>query len=866
MNSLLERIAADERRSGLAAPRQAERALQLLEWPRVLEQIAGFCHNRLAAEQVRRRLPYREREPIELQWLLADELRPLGETGRWPPLSDVSKLVAILASPPPLQLAGEELVHVAAVTVGLDELRDHFCRGRALFPLWGAAAIQLAAFGSLAGFIQRALGRDGQLLDSASGLLGRLRRAAKGREQVVRQAVAQAMTEARRRGWTTGDEVTLRGDRFCLPLRSGSRRQVPGIVHARSVSGGTHFVEPAAVVQLHNELAELRQDVLAEEARILLELNQAVEAATPALQEACRFLLLVDQVRAGLLWSQKYAGRRPVLAARGRLRIRRGRHPLLLQFGPGGMAAAASDSEASGELGVEAGAEAGGEAGAETAVDTVPALSPPSAATLPDRPPGPTEVIPLDLELPADKRVIVLSGPNAGGKSVALKTVGVCILLAQCGWDVPAREDTELPLVGKLFVDLGDEQSIEKSLSSFSAHLGNLVEFLAGADADSLVLCDEIGGGTDPQEGTALAFTVLTGLARRGSMVLASTHFGLLKAAVHDHADMINAAMDYDEETLRPLFTFRLGVPGASHAFDIAGRWGFPSGLLEQARSLVGEERFQIERLLAELAGRARALAATQAEAQERAESLARQEQDLAERLAQIDRERRQELERARHEGEQLLSEGRRTIERVVRQLRSSGGSKLVIRRAKDALDDLGRRLPPEAPPPATRVELQPGQDIHIPHLGLTGQILEIRGDKIVAVAAGMRLTLSKAAITPQEDERTAPEETTTRPGQQGGWRWLDGPPEVRHEIDVRGERGEEAWQQVDQLIDRAIPVGLAEILVVHGIGTGRLRDYLHEQLAVDRRVASWTDAPVGRGGHGATLIHLAGADAPDSV
>ncbi len=824
--SLLDRLDAAEREAVLPRDRQTERSLRLLEWPRVLDQIAGYCLNGPAAEGVRRRRPYVRLEPIELQWRLADELRPLGEAGRWPPLLDAAPLLELLERPQPLQLSGGDLVMVAAAAGGLDELREFFARARAACPTWGEAAAGLAVFSGLNGEIRRALDRDGRLRDTASPALGRLRRSAAGQERAVRQAMDTAMAEARRQGWTTADEATLRGDRFCLPLRAGSRRRVQGIVHARSATGQTLFVEPAAVVDLHNELAELRLEIAGEEARILQLLNRAVERDAPSLRTACRFLLLVDEVRASLLWSREYAGRRPRLGARRSLRICRARHPLLLQFGPRALTAAAPSPE-------EREAAPAGSARTEAAA-----------------------VVPLDLELPPGKRVVVISGPNAGGKSVALKTVGVLALLAQRGWDVPAREDTSLPLVQRLFVDLGDEQSIEQSLSSFSAHLGHLVDFLAAADADTLVLCDEIGSGTDPQEGTALAFTVLEGLAERDCTVLASTHLGLLKAAVHDHPAMLNAAMDYDEQTLRPLFTLRLGVPGTSHAFDIAGRWGFPPVLLARARARVGEERFQIERLLAELGTRARSLAESESEARQRAASLRRREEELAQRLAGIESERRELLAETRREGEELLREGRSRLERAVREIRSSGGDRVVTRRAREELERLSGSLPVAAAGEDRPPQLTAGQRVHIPHLGLSGRVIEVRGERVIAEAEGLRLTLNRDAV-----EAAAPAEEGDAPAPAaGGWRWRAGPPELQHEIDLRGQRAEEAWDQLDLLIDRSIPAGLDELLVIHGIGTGRLRSFLHERLAGDPRVSHFEDAPLDRGGHGATVIRLAGA------
>lgn len=827
MNPLLSRIADLEARCRLPEDGQLRRALRLLDWSRVADQIASLCHNRRAAAAVRRRRPYAEEAAIGLWWELADELRPAGEAGRWPPLIEVGVAVGLLGRPAPLRLDGSELVHLAATAEGLAALRGHLLAAAAACPRWAEGAGDLPDPGPLAADLRRALDRDGRVLDAASPVLGRLRRAAVAQEARVRGAVERAMEAARRRGLLTGPAVTVRGDRYCLPVRSGSRRAVPGIVHDRSGSGGTLFIEPAAVVDVHNELAELRLEIAAEEQRILQELNRRVEAEVEPLREGCDLLLLVDQVRAGLLWSRQVRGRRPRLQRRGPLRIRQGRHPLLLRHGPRGGAAAGVSGTAPAGAGAEAGAE----------------------------------VVPLDLELPAGRRVLLISGPNAGGKSVALKTVGVFCLLAQCGWDVPAREDTGLPLIGRLLVDLGDEQSIEMSLSSFSAHLGNLVRFLEVADGDSLVLCDEIGSGTDPQEGTALAFSVLEELARRRCLVLASTHYGLLKAAVHEHPDMINAAMDFDEESLRPLYSVRMGVPGASHAFAIAARCRFPADLVARARRLVGEERFRIERLLGELSGRARALAEQEERARSEADLGERRARDLEARLADIEAERRRVLAEARQRGEDLLREGRRLVENTVRELRSAGGDDRTVRQAHRELGELARRLPPAPEPEAAPADLRPGQRVRLPHLGLTGQVVEVRGDRVLAEAEGLRLTVDRGEVEPlPADAAGGPAGSDRGPVTAGGgWRWVGPPPEASPELDLRGLRAEEAWDELDRLIDRAIPAGLRELTVIHGVGTGRLREALHERLAADARVASFREAPLQRGGHGVTLVRVAG-------
>ncbi len=798
------------------------RSASLLEWEAITTQVAGQCRNVMAADSIRSRLPFATVASIELYRDLADELRSLGDIGQWPPLIEVSHMVSLLNQTAPVRLDGADLVHIASVATELDRLRQHFLAERQRYPSWGEAAVQMSTFEALTGAIRRALDPDGHIVDGASALLAKLRRSVAGQEQAVRQQVNQAMSKARREGWTTGDEVTLRGDRFCLPLRSGEVRRVDGIVHERSATGATLFVEPASVVRLSNELAGTRLEIAAEEARILFELNRAVEKASEALGEAARVMVLLDTVRAPMLWSKQVQGQRPHLSEVGEIRVCGGRHPLLLTvLGEG------------------------------------------------DPGEGRAQVVPLDLELPADARVLVISGPNAGGKSVALKSVGVFCLLAQCGWDIPAREDTVLPLITRLLADLGDDQSIAESLSSFSAHLRHLGEFMGEADAGTLVVCDEIGSGTDPQEGTALAFAVLENLADSGARVLASTHFGLLKAAVHDHPRMVNAAMDYDERDLRPLFTFRVGDPGTSHAFDIAARMGFPADLLSRAREMAGEERVQVEKLLTDLDQRARELATAEEQVRTEAEQAARRNAELEKRLKGLKKETREMMRQARREAEDLVRQGRRAIENAVRDIKASSGDKVVVKKARQHLDRMGDRLRDEQgeTPPPQKVEV--GQRVRIPHLGLIGNVVEVRGNKLVALAEGMRLNLTREAVRHLDEAADAPAPTQERvtvsssdshqPAQGGSSNWaFDGDgSESAHEIDLRGENGEDGWQRLDKLIDRAIPAGLHSVHVIHGFGTGRLRDHLYKCLKRDPRVKSHTEAAPNQGGGGATVVTL---------
>jgi len=806
MISLLEKtdraLAADGLRMGA-------RASSLLEWDAVTAQIAGHCRNRRAVEVVRGRRPFVDLATISLFHRLADELRLAGEQGEWPPLVDVCEMLDLIQQPAPVRLEGPDLVHIATVAAELDNLRDYFLSARQRYPEWSAAAETMVSLADLSGAVKRALDPDGRIVDGASALLARLRRAVSGQEQAVRQEVGRAMARARQQGWTTGEEATLRGDRFCLPLRSGDVRRIEGIVHDRSASGATLFVEPAGVVRLANDLAATRLEIAAEETRILFALIRLVEERREALDEGARLMLLLDTVRAPMRWSRQVRGVRPHLSEQGELRICGGGHPLLLSALGGG-----------------------------------------------DLVKGCEEVVPLDLDLPASARVLVISGPNAGGKSVALKTVAVFCLLGQCGWDVPASEGTVLPLIDRLLADLGDDQSIAASLSSFSAHLSHLAEFMVEADSGTLVVCDEIGSGTDPQEGTALAFAVLSVLANRGARVLASTHFGLLKAAVHDHHLMVNAAMDYDETDLKPLFTFRVGDPGTSHAFDIAARMGFPEELLERARQMAGEERVQVERLLSDLDRRSRDLSVAEKQASQEARRSARLNEELEQRLKGLKREVGEAARAARREAEEVVREGRRLIEKAVRDIRTTSAAKDAIKSARSVIARLDEKTRETSPEPVAPVTVVVGERVRIPHLGLIGRVVEVRGNKLVALADGMRLNLTTESVA-HLDTAKASTETNSRAVGIGDWSFSGTDESVAPEIDLRGEIGEDGWERLDKFIDRAIPAGLEVVYVIHGFGTGRLRDHLHRCLRGDPRVREFREAEPGRGGGGATRVVL---------
>jgi DNA mismatch repair protein MutS2 len=799
MNPLIAEFDRARRTQTLAQDPTHDRCFDLLEWRAVTAQVARRCRTADGAARVRATVPYIDPQPIRLFRDLGRELVPRDDGDPWPPVIDVSCITELLGEGAARRLEGTDLTRIGAAAADLDVLRLHFLNPDEPRTLWLRGARHLPDFTPLKTMITRALDVDGQVRDDASPRLSKLRRDIRKNEASARSAVNRIMETARSKGWTNGPEVTLRGDRFCIPLLSGSKRRVQGLVHDRSSSGNTIFVEPADVVQQQNDIVEMRFDMNAEIERIILDLNRSVQAQAEALLEAAEFMSLVDQCQASVIWSRDLRCNPPQLNVNGDLRVVAARHPLLLE--------AVGDRDA---------------------------------------------VMPLHMEINRECNVLVISGPNAGGKSVALKGVGILALIAQSGWDVPAAAGTELPLIKRFCVDLGDDQSIAASLSSFSAHLNHLAEFLKLAGPDTLILSDEIGSGTDPQEGTALAFTILEALADRGSLVVASTHYGLLKAAVADHPRMLNAAMAFDEETLQPLYTLQPGVPGASHAFDIATRMNLPAEIIRKAQTRVGSDRFHIEKLLGDLGRRNREMEAAQQRLAELETSARTRDAQLQTRLDEINIERSRLLDETRREGETFLGEARRKLENVVRELRSSGADAKVIRYGKDTLQAMSESLPEASSGRQSRKPLSEGDKVRIPHLNIEGVVIEVRGNRLVADARGMRLTLDVSDVEPGTAAEASPQPATST---RNSWTDSSGP---EQEIDLRGYRAEEGWEALDLLIDRAIPAGYQQISIIHGIGTGRLREYLYQRLKKDPRIQSVQEAGNGQGGAGRSIAYLA--------
>ncbi|RPJ48326.1 MAG: endonuclease MutS2 [Candidatus Latescibacterota bacterium] len=761
-------------------------ALEVLEFNRVVELVRGKCLSEIGAALADRMTPYPSIETVREEHAKLVEVCDLLDRRGVVPVGgaeDIRPALARSAADGSI-LEAPELLAVLRVARVADDCK-RFLRGESeACPRIAALAGGLEPLVPLQKEIARCIDDDGNVVDAASAELAAIRAEIEATREEVRRILERYLHSTRAQRSLQESIITLRNGRYVLPVKEEERRTIDGIVHDHSGSGATVFIEPIETVEKNNRLARLHREEKREVRRILRLLTDAVREAAASLARNGDLLAALDFVQAKAVFGREGRAVVPLMGREERIRILRGRHPLLER-----------------SLGASGRAEG---------------------------------LIPLDLEFPVEARTMVLTGPNAGGKTVALKTLGLFALMAQAGLALPAAEGTSLPFFEKVFADIGDEQSIENSLSSFSAKLRQMVRIVSEVGPGSLVLLDEVGTGTDPEEGAALAMSLLEEIHGRGAVSLVTTHLGSIKVFVHDNDGMTNASMAFDREKLWPTYRLEVGLPGTSHALEIAERLGLPEKVVERARLYIGGDQAEIETLLDDLKGRqARAreleteLASEKAKTETTSRRLADEERALAEKTKEWERRRVEEASR-------LVDEARALVERTIRELRSRGADAESVRLAHAALEEERARLAarrseleaaPGAPP---GVEI--GQMVHVRSMNRDGRVVGKgnRPGRVFVEAGGVRLEIALADLgaargRPQA-RRAAPVEAP-----------IDR--DARHELDLRGLRVEEAREALDKFLDRAAVAGIPSVRIIHGIGTGAVRSEVAALLAVDPRV-----------------------------
>lgn len=781
-------------------------ALETIEFAAVLDRVAGLAAGPLGAARVRGRLPTGDLEWVRSELALVGEVAGLFRRGDALLAEEVPDVGRALAR---LRIEGSVLdgVEVAAIRLLLTAARrvhDDLRRVQELAPLTAGLVSDLPPR-ALERRLEQSVDDDGNLLDTASPRLAAARREV----QVARQRLLRKLDSILRGFDSSSDSsVTMRNGRYVIPVRRDARGRPGGIIHDESGSLGTLFIEPSEAVESGNALREAEVEEERETLKVLRELSELLRPELAALRGAFDMAIAVDDVVARARYMVSAAGEVPSVAlAPAPLAIRNGRHPLLL-------------------------------GGAEP-------------------------VIPFDLDLPAGERTLLVSGPNTGGKTVLLKAVALASALAQSGIVPPVGVGTALPLFTRFFADIGDRQSIAASLSTFSAHVRMLGRILADADDGTLVLLDEVGSGTDPAEGAALAAAVLVSLTERGTVTLATTHLGSLKTIATRVPGVVNASLQFDAATLTPTYRFLKGVPGRSYGLAIARRLGLPHAVVQDAEARVPEAERNLDALLAAVEARQRELAEQSAVLEERvldadslAARLAAQEASQSAREAELRRREKDAERQGREQARAFLLEARQRVEEALGAARGAvdeAAAREARRLVEEGIRAEGAALAAadvEDAPAAVAVDrIRPGQRVRV-STGSAGDVLEVRGDgRLVVRVGGMRMVVDAGSVTPvaeppRAEKRSAPAEPP--PG-----------PEARMEIDLRGMTGDEAETATLAAVDAAVLAEYPYLRIIHGMGTGVVRERVRRVLANDRRVRRFDFAARNQGGTGVTIAEF---------
>jgi DNA mismatch repair protein MutS2 len=790
-----------------------------LEWSQVLALLAREARTPMGRERVTATLPFTDPGAIR---------RALGETRQaraamvqtglppWEGIPDVRPTLETARLPGSVAEAAD----LAALIPLLDAAGRLLAYGRAIQPVAPDLAQALAGFPrqtELAELLRRSLDADGQVRDEAAPALRRVRQRIRNlrRELVKRLEAYFAAPNAD----TTFQEryVTVRHGRYVLPIRAEAKGRLRGIVHDRSQSGATLFVEPEAVVEGNNDLVQVAREEETEILRILAALTDAVRAALPELDDLVAGIGALDLIFARGALAERMAAVEPAIGEERDVVLRGALNPLLL----------AQRWAAEG-----------------------------------DRP-----VIPMDIEITAERPVLVITGPNAGGKTVALKTLGLLVLMAQSGCHVPARDGARLPVFSQCFAIVGDEQSVAENLSTFSAFVKQLREVLERVDARSLVLLDELGAGTDPDDGAALAQAVLEELAARGAVVAASTHLEPLKGFASMHPRARNASVEFDPERLAPTFRLVYDRPGQSYALSIGARLGLPAALIERAHAHRSTQQRQLQELLARLDDRDRKDA-------ERTAQLERREAESAGLLARAQAEleaakasARETVARAKAEAQRLVTEVRRHVNEEWDRLKRAEKSRPELERARKRLVATAQKVEhtagAAAPEPGGAGPAAAGDRVEITHLGLKGDVLGVDGETVTVQAGAVTVKVPMQALRvvargPSRGEGEMYPRPRRGRGEGDSSRIsTPGKSAVAVEMNIIGRTTDEARDLLEKYLDDAFLAGLTAVRIIHGKGTGALRRAVEEVLSAHPLVAEHRPGAPSEGGGGATVALL---------
>jgi DNA mismatch repair protein MutS2 len=782
-----------------------ERVLRVLEYEKIIEQLGSHVSSSLGKEKVHKLTPsFIYDEVVHSQKATFEGATVLRLKG-YAPLGGIRDIrPSLKRAAIGGMLNSSELIDIATTLYGGRQLKI-FLEGVLTdqsLPILQSWVDQITSSKPLEQEIKLCIDDQGEILDSASPALRQIRAQIRSAESRIRSKLEQMTRSSSYQKMLQDSIVTIRNDRYCLPVKQEFRGHFGGIVHDQSASGATLFVEPEAVVTINNQLREAKVKEEREIEKILRQLSAQVAEEVDALTLNVEALAELDFIFAKAQYANHLRAVQPKLNQEGYFHLKKAKHPL------------------------------------------IPA----------------EEIVPITFELGQEYRSMIITGPNTGGKTVTLKTLGLLTLMACSGLAIPAEEGSVIAVVSSIYADIGDEQSIEQSLSTFSSHMTNIVRIIEKMDHQSLVLFDELGAGTDPTEGAALAMAILDHVYQCGARVLATTHYSELKAYAYSKQGVMNASVEFDVETLRPTYRLLVGVPGRSNAFSIAKRLGLSDTVIEQAKAQIGEDDTKVETMIASLEENQKRAELDRLEAHRLKREVEQLRQELEQKEEQFEQQKEKRIAEAEKKAQAYFAKAMQEAEEVIEGLRElsskqEGVKDHLLIDAKKKLEGLSQSGEPQrekkqqALKKKANQSFQPGEEVYVHSFGQKGHIVEKVSEKEYQVQIGimkMKVAQEQMEKIQREAQKTAPRATVKTKAEP-----------TKMELDLRGQTTDEAIIGIDKYLDDALLAGYHQVYVIHGKGTGQLRKGVQDFLKKHKRVKGLRLGGAGEGGSGVTVVEL---------
>lgn len=780
-----------------------------LEYAKIITMLENMATSNMGKELAQRLLPSSDIDEV-IEWISHTQEANNILISSEPPFGGIHDIRSLLKKTAlGLTIEVHSLLDILNTMYAMRSLKKFFKELEVDSPQFKEWAKNIEILGQLERDIDNIVDEHGSMKDSASIELMRIRREIKSSQRRIKTNLDGILKNPDFQKYFQDNIVTIRDERYVIPIKQEYRQQFPGVVHDQSSSGSTLFIEPMAIVDLNNDIKQFVIDEKREIERILKNISEKIAKNADILLNNCEIMANLDFAFAKAKLARKMRATKPEINDHGLVNLLKARHPLLKK----------------------------------------------------------EQVVPIDIKLGDTYRTLLITGPNTGGKTVSMKTLGLLVLMTQSGLFIPAQSGSEISIYQNVYADIGDEQSIEQSLSTFSAHMKNLVHILDNIEENDLLLLDEVGSGTDPEEGAALAMSILEKLMDIGVSTVATTHYNELKTFAYSKEGIENACVEFDIKSLRPTYRLLIGTPGASNAFAISKRLGLSDTLILRAQQLIKADHAQFENVLNTLESEKLLYEQKNADITERQQRIEKLEKQLADMKQEMTRKKEQTLRKTKEQCATLLRRTRRESEEIIKELKAQFNDQ-GIKKRQETIDLSRQKLkgkldkvndPGDDPnKPGEAVDIKTiaiGDVVYVNKLRQKGTVSAINGKELTVQLGSLKMNIKAKDCSFVSRAVKVKEAPTSK--KAGGFNMLAKVSQVSTQVDIRGLMVDEAIDVVGKYIDDAVISGLSRVLIIHGKGTGALRKGIHEYLKKHRNVLSYTLGDMDEGGSGTTAVNL---------